>query len=94
MYREKFCRGKLKGTVEATFKYFMTIFKEARTADQNWFSAVVFLRGIPVYTELICLTIFPLHNIQSGIAFAYLQYWIAVANVWMPFKRQMMRINI
>ena len=34
-------------------------------ADQNWFSLVILIVGLPVYKEFPCPKIFPLHNFQK-----------------------------
>ena len=62
--------------------------KLASHSDQNWFSAVVFLRGILIYTEFPCLKIFPCilaHTFGIGL----LLLMVGCTKEW-----QIIRLNI
>ena len=48
------------------------------TADQNWFSGVVFNLGLPVHTGLPCLYIFPLCSFQKWDCLPILAHAFAI----------------
>ena len=86
----------MKGTGKAPFKYIFK--KHALHTDQNWFIAVVFLKGIPIYTEFPCLKIFPLHNFQTRDCPCILAHTIGIGLLLLMVgytkERQITRLNI